>query len=253
MVPPAAFCVSRRFDPEPATTHRFDRHYLLYAVAGSMRLQAAGRCWSLPPARAAWIAAGAPITVTLDRAVDVCSLLFSPSDFAAPATGLTVFDMQPLLREVIRDLRTFGPDTETIPADARQLFDVAAMLAHRYAATPSRAWMPLPRTDAVHRALLVTETGLAAGQSFDAIANQVGLTPRTLARRFADELGMTWRQTQQRLRMIGAIEGLAVPGRPVTDIAHAVGYASSSAFNAAFHAFMGLSPTEYRRSMTEDD
>ena len=74
-MPALAYCVARTFSAEPPATYRFDRHYLLYALKGTMRLEAQGRCWSLPPARAAWIAAGAAITVTLDRPVDVCSLL----------------------------------------------------------------------------------------------------------------------------------------------------------------------------------
>ena len=87
-MPPPAFCVARTFPAEPSATFRFDRHYLLDALKGSMRLEAAGRCWSLPPARAAWIAAGADITVTLERPVEVCSLLFAPGHFARPRADL---------------------------------------------------------------------------------------------------------------------------------------------------------------------
>jgi AraC-like DNA-binding protein len=43
-----------------------------------------------------------------------------------------------------------------------------------------------------------------------------------------------------------AIERLAASDESVTTIAHAVGYTSLSAFNAAFRDLTGRTPTEYR-------
>ncbi len=249
-MPPAAFCVARTFAAEPPTTYRFDRHYLLYALQGTMRLEADGRCWSLPPARAAWIAAGAAITVTLQRPVDVCSLLFATDGFARPRADLTVFEMTPLLRELVRELRGFGPDTDVLPPPALLLFQTAAMLAERACDRPSPAAMPAGRSDQVRRALAETEARLADDAAdLTAIAAAAHLTPRTLARRLNAELGMTWRQAQRQLRMIHAIEALADGDRAVTDVALSVGYASSSAFNAAFRAFTGLAPGAWRESL----
>lgn len=246
-MPPPAYCVARTFPAEPTATYRFDRHYLLYALAGSMRLEAQGRSWSLPPARAAWIAAGADITVTLDRPVDVCSLLFASDAFARPHADLTVFEMTPLLRELVRELRPFGPDLDDLPPEARQLFETAAMLAERACGRPSPASMPTGQSDPVRRALAETEARLADETvNFATIAAAARLTPRTLARRFEAELGMTWRQAQRRLRMIRAIEALSDGNRALTDIAVSVGYSSSSAFNAAFRDFTGLAPSVWR-------
>lgn len=246
-MPPPAYCVARTFPAEPTTTYRFDRHYLLYALKGSMRLEVKERSWSLPPARAAWIAAGADITVTLDRPVDVCSLLFATDVFARPRADLTVFEMTPLLRELVRELRPFGPELDDLPPEARQLFDTAAMLAERACDRPSPASMPSGRSDPVRRALAETEARLAdEAIDFATIAAAAHLTPRTLARRFETELGMTWRQAQRQLRMIRAIEALSEGDRAVTDIAISVGYASPSAFNAAFRDFTGLAPGAWR-------
>ncbi len=245
----AAFAVVRRFDPKPPTRYRFDQHYLLFALQGTMRLEAEGRCWSLPPARAAWIRAGVEILFSIERPISCCSVLFSATEYTAPVRPLTVFEMTPLLREVMKELRPFGPEATKFPAQARTLFDLAALLAERQSRAPSRAWMPALQTEAMRRALAKTEAGLAEAQDLDDVAAAAGLAPRTLARRFSSELGMTWRQAQMRLRMIRAIEGLAEPSRSVTDIAHSLGYASSSAFNVAFRDFTGQTPTAFRHSM----
>jgi AraC-like DNA-binding protein len=83
---------------------------------------------------------------------------------------------------------------------------------------------------------------------FEDLAAEVGLAPRSLARRFADETGMTWRAVLRRQRLLRAIEELATSDAPVTKIAFTVGYSSLSAFNAAFQDLTGRTPTEYRAS-----
>ncbi|WP_108816293.1 helix-turn-helix domain-containing protein [Loktanella sp. Alg231-35] len=244
-----AFCVYRDFPPEDDKTIQFDRHYLLYAAKGTMRLQADGRTWTLPPARAALIAAGAPITLSIATTITCCSALFSPGSYDAPAATLRVLDMSPLARELILACRTYGPDATDLDNDGRQLFDTLYMLATRAAAAPNAMWMPVAKSQAVRKAQSLTEAHIAEAPSFAEIATAVSLTERTLARRFQDEIGMSWRDFLRRLRMIRAVEGLSDPTRQVTQVAHDVGYRSSSAFNAAFLDFTGQTPTSFRASL----
>lgn len=83
---------------------------------------------------------------------------------------------------------------------------------------------------------------------FEDVARDVGLTPRSLACRFEDECGMTWRAVLRRMRVLRAIEELAASRDSVTTIAHRVGYTSLSAFNAGFCDLTGRTPTQYRAS-----
>ena len=53
-----AYSFVRTFPREPARELKVDRHYLLCASAGALRLEAQGQAWLLPPARAALIEAG---------------------------------------------------------------------------------------------------------------------------------------------------------------------------------------------------
>jgi AraC-like DNA-binding protein len=244
-----AYCVHQDFGPDDGGPITFDRHYLLYAASGSMRLEAAGRTWSLPPARAAWIAAGAPIRVTIPNRITCCSVLFAPDSYAAPTDPLTVFEMTPLARAIILECRAFGPDMPALPLQARQMFDLLATIAAQLSARPSLAWLPSATTAPVRAALAATEDAIGDAISFDAIARAARSGPRTLARRFTQELGMSWSQAQRRLRMIRAAERLAETRDPVTTVALSVGYSSSSAFNTAFRDLMGTTPTAFRASL----
>ena len=105
----------------------------------------------------------------------------------------------------------------------------------------------LPALEAeLRQALALTQDRLAEDVRFEDIASDVGLAPRSLARRFEDECGATWRAVVRRMRVLRAVEELAAGDDSVTTIAHTVGYTSLSAFNAAFRDLTGRTPTQYR-------
>jgi AraC-like DNA-binding protein len=243
-----AYSFVRTFPPEPARDLRVDRHYLLCASAGVLRLEAQGQVWLLPPARAALIEAGRPVRVSIPKPVTTASVLFDTTFAPAPPAPLTVFDLSPLARALVAECGAWGADDEPLPAYGETLFAALAAVCWRLAERPSPAVVPAGRSPELRRALRITGERLAGDVRFEAVAHEVGLTPRSLARRFEVETGLTWRAVLRRMRVLRAIEELAGGDRPVTDIAFEVGYASLSAFNAAFRELTGRTPTEYRAS-----
>src|SRR2546429_896633 len=98
-----AYSFVRMFASEPARDLCVDRHYLLCASAGALRLEAQGRAWLLPPARAALIEAGRPIRVSVPQPVTTASMLFDTGFIPAPPAPLTVFDLSPLARTLVTE------------------------------------------------------------------------------------------------------------------------------------------------------
>ncbi|MDI1461513.1 AraC family transcriptional regulator [Catellatospora sp. KI3] len=243
-----AYSFVRTFAPEPDRELRVDRHYLLCASAGVLRLEARGQAWLLPPARAALIGAGQPILVGIPQPVTTASVLFHPGFVAAPPAPLTVFDLDPLARELVRACGEWGEGEQPLPAYPKALFAALAAVAWRLAERPSPVVVPAGRSPELRRALRLTERRLGEEVRFEDVAAEVGLAPRSLARRFADETGMTWRAVLRRMRVLRAVEELAAGDTPVTAIAFRVGYTSLSAFNAAFAELTGRTPTQYRAS-----
>lgn len=225
---------------------RDTRHYLLYARSGLLRLEAEGRRWSLPPARAALIAAGQPITFWLPQPVTALSVLFDPDWAPPPAKPLTAFDLSPLARSLLDELR---PCTDG-PRDGYdlQLFDTLRQTIWRLSETPYPASRPTGKTALVIRALDMTEAQLGEAPTFAALARELAVTERTLARRIRAETGMTWSANLRLMRILRAAEDLAASNNGITEIALATGYASLSAFNAAFRELVGMTPSEYRDS-----
>jgi AraC-like DNA-binding protein len=243
-----AYSFVRTFAVESARDLCVDRHYLLCASAGALRLGALGRVWLLPPARAALIEAGRPVQVTIPQPVTTASVLFDTGFTPAPPAPLTVFDLSPLARALLTECGTWGDPNQPLTEYAETLFAALAAVTWRLAEQPSPVVLPVGRSPELRRALQLTEERLGDEVRFEDVADAVGLAPRSLARRFSDETGITWRAALRRMRVLRAIEELAAGDTPVTKIAFLVGYTSLSAFNAAFQELTGRTPTEYRTS-----
>jgi AraC-like DNA-binding protein len=243
-----AFAFVRDFPVTPVSEHRVDRHYLLCASQGALRLEAHGKSWLLPPARAALIAAGEPIQIAIPQPVRTSSVLFDVGFAGPPPAALTVFDLSPLARALVSECTEWPQAADPLPAYARSLFAALAAVAWRLAEHPSPITVPAGQSPELRRALALTDERLGGEVQFEDIARDVGLAPRSLARRFEDETGMTWRAVLRRMRVLRAVEMLAAAEDSVTTIAHGVGYTSLSAFNAAFRELTGRTPTDYRAS-----
>ncbi len=241
-----AFAFARSFAAAPSSELSVDQHYLLCASQGALRLEAHGKSWVLPPARAALIAAGEAIQVAIPQSVTTSSVLFDPGFAPEPPAPLTVFDLSHLARALVSECVAW-PDAEgPLPPYARSVFGALAAVAWRLAEEPSPVTVPAGQSPELRRALAMTGDALAEDLRFEDVARDIGLAPRSLARRFADECGMTWRAVLRRMRVLRAIEELATSEDSVTAIAHVVGYTSLSAFNAAFRDLTGRTPTQYR-------
>lgn len=236
----------RDFEPEAERTLRVDRHYLLAASRGALRLEVGGTTWSLPPARAAIIHAGVAIQVTIPQPVTTASVLFHTEFVPPPPAELAVVDLTPLARALLVEATQWEGEGEALDQYARAIFLALAAVTWKLAERPSPAQMPMGRSPEVRQALSITAERLDGDVRLGEIASAVGLAPRSLARRFEQELGMTWRAALRRLRILRAIELLAGSDQPVSRVAMDVGYSSLSAFQSGFRDLTGQTPSEYR-------
>ncbi|MCA1970864.1 MAG: AraC family transcriptional regulator [Rhizobium sp.] len=248
---PDAYCFHQSFEPAGPSEFRMDRHYLLYAMEGTIRLEANGRRWTLPPARAALITAGHPITISILSRLTCASVLYTHAFAPPPPQVLSVFDVSPLARELIAECREWGLESGPLSPYAQRIFETLVAVCMRLAETPSPCVLPAPASPALARALALTEELADGTPVFAEIAKATGQSPRALARRFSTEMGMTWREALRRIRLIRAVEALASSDAPITEIALGVGYNSLSAFNTAFRDLMGKGPREYRASFRD--
>ncbi len=108
---------------------------------------------------------------------------------------------------------------------------------------------PTP-TSSTSLAVLLEWMQRRIGQSLtiEQLASQAATSPRTLNRRFREQVGTTPLQWLLDARVRKAQELLEVTPLTVEEIARSVGFESPSSFRDRFRRGLGVSPAEYRRT-----
>jgi AraC-like DNA-binding protein len=83
--------------------------------------------------------------------------------------------------------------------------------------------------------------------TLEAVANELGLSGRTLNRRLANH-GATFRDLREDVHLEAACQLLRDTGMSALEIAHILGYSDGTAFSRAFTRWAGMGPIKWRRS-----
>lgn len=137
------------------------------------------------------------------------------------------------------------------------LADVLGKLTRVGEATHHAAEDPAFSSEAMRRDPLVGRAQYALQQNFshevslEALAADLGVSQRTLLRRFRAAAGMTPLAYLQHVRIESAKQMLAKSSRPIERIGYMVGYADGGFFMELFRRATGMTPAEYRRRVRE--
>ncbi|GAA0622274.1 helix-turn-helix transcriptional regulator [Kutzneria viridogrisea] len=218
--------------------HEHPMHQFAWAASGMLTVHIGEAAWLLPPSRALWIPAGVRHRTAAASLATMRSLYFAPRTCPLRWTEPTVVAVGGLLGELIRHLAR--PE---LPEDARARADAVVFdLLHPMPVATIE--VPEPREARAVRIQRELETDPADGRELAEWGRQVGASGRTLARIFLAETGLTFGRWRTQLRLRAALPLLA-DGLPVSVVAHRVGYATPSAFVAAFRRATGVTPGAY--------
>ncbi|WP_031465506.1 AraC family transcriptional regulator [Sciscionella sediminilitoris] len=216
--------------------HEHPAHQLAWAEHGVLQVHTADGTWVLPPSLALWLPAQTRHTTGATANARLRSPYFWPERAPATPGQTTVVAIDGLSRELINYLAEGAPETETRSCAEHLLL---ARLA------PVRVpvlRVPVPRDErarVVAEALLADPARPESQQQWGRIA---GASARTLARLWLAETGLSFEQWRTQARIQAALPLLA-EGHPVATVAHRTGYATASAFTAAFRRHLGVPPS----------
>lgn len=220
--------------------HAHDWRQLVYATSGAMTLDAGRWVWMVLPGNAVMVPAGCTHSIRMWGDVAVRTLYFPQTLDAAALVSpqCRVLAVSALLRELILRVVDMGALDSRSPAQ-RHLLGV--LLDEMEAAPLTPATLPIPadpRAAAVAREVLAAPS---AEHGLDDLSRRHAVGRRTLERVFRGETGMSFGLWRQKARLSDGVRLLA-EGRSVTDAALDTGYASVSAFIAAFKRTFGCTP-----------
>ncbi len=96
---------------------------------------------------------------------------------------------------------------------------------------------------------IVTGLLVAGYPDLPTVVRKAGIPARTLQRRLA-EAGLTYSDLVMEIRISRARELLGDRSRPIDEIASTLGYSDAANFTRAFKNHTGMTPTQYRPSVT---
>jgi AraC-like DNA-binding protein len=222
-------------------SHRWNQ--LVYAIAGALTVNTQGKSIVISSEQAVWLPTNTRHSVGSLMGAEFRSLWVANNATRGVTSQTTLIRVSPLLRALI-------VEAASLKEEDRRYADrvIALILEQLRRATPISGALPWP----THPALLALCENLYADPADvrhnEYWGHELGMSPRTLTRRFESEVGMSLRSWRQRLRLFRAIELLG-SDLPITEIALSLGYSSASSFIFMFRSEMSVSPLRYRRKL----
>jgi AraC-like DNA-binding protein/quercetin dioxygenase-like cupin family protein len=218
--------------------HSHPQPQLLWSPRGVLGVAVDDDHWVLPPTRALWLPSDVVHRTGANRTAVVHGIFLDAARCPVTWSRPTVLAVGPLLAELVGHLGRHDLDEAARARAEAVLLDLLEPLP----SAPLAVRMPSdPRAVRVAEALRDNpsdQSGLAA------FAQLADTSARTLSRLFVAETGSSFDRWRTGIRMWAAVTMLA-DGQPVSRVAHAVGYATPSAFLAAFRRTVGTTPTGY--------
>jgi len=222
--------------------HRHPTSQLVYASRGVMTVHTEAGTWVVPAHRAVLVPPEVEHRIGMSGEVEMRTVYLAP--VLLEVTQCSVVNVSPLLRELILLAVERAPLYEKEPGHAHLI----GLLVEQLDALPSiPLQLPAPQDSRARRAADWLRAHPGESADLDHIARKVGASKRTLERLFLSETAMSIGAWRQQLRLMQALELLAA-GEPVTQVALAVGYESTSAFISRFRQVLGTTPGRYYTS-----
>lgn len=222
--------------------HRHGHHELIWSASGIVTLEAGGRVWAIPPTLGVWIPAGIPHRAAAAGAAEVRATYLI--DVASNMSGMPQVPTGVALSEPLRILLMHNLQASITP-EAR--LRVQRVILDMLAPAPRESFeLNMPRSTHLRHVAHAVLSDPASKRTTADWALAIGMHPRTLARQFSTETGMTFTQWRILARLQLAIRELA-NGEAVVTVSRRLGYKNPSTFIEHFRTLTGQTPAEYTR------
>jgi AraC-like DNA-binding protein len=219
---------------------------LLYASSGILTVRTAKGTWIVPPQRAVWLPPDCVHETRMLTDVRFNSLYLQRSKQWSQY-DCEVVEISPLFRELILTALKIGSDQHLTKREDL----IVRLIVEELTIAKRGAWpIPLPQD---RRLLSLCQRILeqpSLGGTLDQLASEIGSSPKTIARLFDRELGMSFRKWREQVQVANAVAHL-VQGMPIKVVASLLGY-TPSAFSVMMRRNAGTTPQSLRHQLMTD-
>lgn len=240
-----AFRVQVLEDEQFIPQHRHRKGQLILALHGAITCEVENAMWMVPPQYAVWIPGRVPHSNRATPGARLCFLFIEPGTAAMPEHSCTL-KISSLVRELILTLAVRNKGQKTSPALQRLvqvLFDELPQQPQQ------QLQLPVSAHPKIRTMVDTMAAEPAVWQTLGQWASHFAMSERNLARLVVKETGLSFRRWRHQLQLILALQ-LLIRGHSVQQVAHALGYDSTTAFITMFRKGLGQTPGRYLSALT---
>lgn len=225
-----------------ATPHKHPRAQVISCDRGVMEVHTRDTIWIVNPMQSVWVASMEEHQVFFPDHVTIISAFIDPSRASGLPNESFAFDVSDFIKSLLLKISSYGNPNACTPVQKRVMEVLLDELSNLQ---PSRTFLPMTQEGRVKKVIDDLMGNLSSSHSLSYYAELSCVSPRTLSRLFVKELGMSFRDWTQRLKLLEAVKRLD-KNHSVKEIAWELGYENVSSFIAMFKKHMGKTPTNYR-------
>lgn len=215
---------------------------LNYALQGVVEFNIENVRYLSPPHYAIWLPPDTLHDAWNQHDVRYATIYVERSLCADLPAQPSTLSLSPLLKAILAD---FAARDITLPNTSEDMRLAHVLVDQIRLAPRCESYLPLSDDALLGPVLEALRADPGDRHSLAEWARRMATTERTLSRRCQDDLGMSFNEWRQRLKLVCALASLEA-GRPVREIARQLGYSNASAFIAMFRRLTGTSPTQMR-------
>lgn len=223
--------------------HSHEWGEFVYSFSGVLEITVNDRRYLVLPHYGIWVPSHVMHQCYSDKQAEHCSIYIESALCGTLSPEPCSVQITPLMRNMLEHLR----HDSACDDDEQHTRFLRVFLDQLQASPCIGSYLPVPGDPVLAALLQELEENPADNRSVRELAQSLGITERTLARKCKKELKITLLEWRQRLRTIKALLMLE-EGAHVEHIAFELGYSNASAFIVMFKKLMGKTPAEYRPS-----
>ena len=215
----------------------------VYSFSGVMQIELAHQHYLAPPQYGVWLPPRTEHIAFNRHAATHCSLYVDAALCQALPTVTCALTVSPFMRALLDELGRKPPAVVGTQQEQRLLQVLVDQLEQ---ADCTGTYLPASDDPLLRPVLLALQANPGDSRTIAEFAAFSHTTERTLMRRCQRDLGMSFVEWRQRLKVLASLARLD-RGETVESIGLDLGYSSASAFISMFRRLMGTTPDEYRK------
>lgn len=230
--------------------HKHRQGHILVVLSGVATVNVERSAYYIPYGYFVWIPPEKSHRISFeDKKIGLLNVYY-PAEFAdCPFyQEVGVYPMPSILYHVIELIE--GQTEEYLPGDWRYelLMTTQHILPHIVPAQRFQLRLPTSDHPIIHKIVEKIQREYQQGLTAQYVAEECGLSVRTLSRYLRSELDVSFVQYVRTYRILMAIKKMVKAEDSITNIAYSVGYDSLTAFSNSFYKVTGLRPSQFKNT-----